>query len=114
MELKTDDYCIRYDADSKIIHCQGMLRLAGMGEYAPMIQLLDQALDNHPPTLVLDLKHLEYLNSSGINVLSKFVIKVRQQENVKLIVQGSKDIPWQGKSLKNLQRLMPSLELTWE
>ena len=31
-----------------------------------------------------------------------------------MIVRGSKAIPWQGKSLKNLQRLMPSLTLEWD
>jgi hypothetical protein len=39
------------------------------------------------------------------------VIKVRQQGNIQMVLQGSKNIPWQGKSLKNLQRLMPSLQL---
>jgi hypothetical protein len=28
-----------------------------------------------------------------------------------MIVMGSEKIPWQAKSLKNLQRLMPSLKL---
>lgn len=114
MELKTEDYRIQYDVDSTTIHCQGTLRLAGMTEYVPIIQLLDQVLEEHPAVLILDLKQLKYLNSSGINVLSKFVIKVRQQEDVKLFVQGSNDISWQGRSLKSLQRLMPSLDLTWE
>jgi len=29
-------------------------------------------------------------------------------------VRGSDDIPWQEKSLRNLQRLMPSLQLEME
>jgi len=31
-----------------------------------------------------------------------------------MFVKGSKHIAWQKKSLKNLQRLMPNLELQWE
>jgi len=46
--------------------------------------------------------------------LSKFVIKVRQKESIKIIVCGSDAIPWQRKSLKNLQRLMSSLVLEWQ
>jgi len=42
------------------------------------------------------------------------VIKVRQQKNIQIAVKGSNRIPWQGKSLKNLQRLMPSLQLELE
>lgn len=44
-------------------------------------------------------------------MLSKFVINIRKKNSTKIIVQGSAAIPWQGKSLKNLQRLMPSLIL---
>jgi len=29
-------------------------------------------------------------------------------------VYGSKTVPWQNKSITNLQRLMPSLELKWD
>ncbi|WP_199325126.1 hypothetical protein [Phormidium sp. FACHB-1136] len=88
-----------------------VLRLSGAGEYDPIITILNQALDNAPDQLTLDLQKLEFLNSSGINMLSKFVIKVRQHNQMKLVVKGSKDIPWQGKSLKNLERLMPGLQL---
>ncbi len=111
MEIKTEDYRIYYDPDTKIVICQGSLRLSGTEEYAPIVKLLNNLADQEPPKITLDLRELEFLNSSGINVLSKFVIKVRQQGNIQMVLQGSKNIPWQGKSLKNLQRLMPSLQL---
>jgi len=44
-------------------------------------------------------------------MLSMFVVKVREKGNVQLVLQGSEKILWQTKSLKNLQRLMPSLNL---
>jgi hypothetical protein len=114
MEIKTRDYSIRYDPDTKTVDYQGSLRLSGMEEYAPIVQLLNELADSEPPKITLDLRKLEFLNSSGINVLSKFVIKVRQKGTIQMVVQGSKNIPWQGKSLKNLQRLMPSLQLEFE
>ncbi len=114
MEIKTDDYRLWYETETATLNCQGSLRLNGMDEYDPIIQLLESAIDQEPPTMILNLKDLEFLNSSGINVLSKFVIKVRQKKDINLIVKGSKNLLWQGKSLKNLQRLMPSLELEWE
>ncbi|MCC5618427.1 hypothetical protein LC605_25745 [Nostoc sp. CHAB 5836] len=114
MEIKTENYNIWYDAAAKAVIFQGSLRLGGMEEYAPIVQLLDNVVVERPLTLTLNLRELKFLNSSGINVLSKFVIKVRQQKNMQLMVQGSTNIYWQGKSLKNLQRLMPSLELEWE
>jgi hypothetical protein len=114
MEIKTEDYNIWYDVVTKTLTCQGSLRLGGMEEYAPIVQLLNDVVDQQTPMLTLNLRSLEFLNSSGINVLSKFVIKVRQQKDMQLVVQGSTGIPWQGKSLKNLQRLMPTLKLEWE
>jgi hypothetical protein len=44
-------------------------------------------------------------------MLSKFIINVRNKKNIQMSVIGSKEISWQSKSLKNLQRLMPSLQL---
>lgn len=114
MEIKTEDYNIWYDAAAKAVICQGSLRLGGMEDYAPIEQLLDFAVVEQPQNLTLNLQGLKFLNSSGINVLSKFVIKARQQKSMQLVVQGSTNIPWQGKSLKNLQRLLPSLKLEWE
>jgi hypothetical protein len=75
---------------------------------------LNELADQEPATITLDLRELEFLNSSGINVISKFVLKVRQKNTSQILVRGSKTIPWQGKSLKNLQRLMPSLQLELE
>ena len=114
MEIKTEDYDIWYDAAAKTVICQGSLRLGGMEEYASIVQLLEDVVARQPRILTLNLRGLKFLNSSGINVLSNFVIKARQQKNMQLVVQGSTNMPWQGKSLKNLQRLLPSMELEWE
>jgi hypothetical protein len=111
MEIKSGEYSICYDPITETVICQGSLRLSGMDEYAPIVQLLNNLADSEPAKISLDLRSLEFLNSSGINVISKFVIKVRQKGTIQMVVQGSKNIPWQGKSLKNLQRLMPSLQL---
>ncbi|MEO8892265.1 MAG: STAS domain-containing protein [Coleofasciculaceae cyanobacterium] len=111
MEIQTEDYSIVYESSTETITCKGSLRLSGMEEYEPIVNLLNQLAEKEPSEITLNLQKLEFLNSSGINVLSKYVIRVRQKGTIKMLVQGSKDIPWQGKSLKNLQRLMPALQL---
>jgi hypothetical protein len=113
-DLKTEDYGVTYDANASIITISGSLRLNGMEEYLPITQLLEQVLNLNPPLITLDLRELNFLNSSGINVLSKFTISVRKQAHTQLVVRGSRSTPWQSKSLKNLQRLMSSLELQWD
>jgi anti-anti-sigma factor len=111
MEIKTVDYSICYDPLTETVSYEGSLRLSGIEEYAPIVKLLNDLADREPGKIILNLQKLEFLNSSGINVLSKYVIKVRQKGTIQMVVKGSKSIPWQAKSLKNLQRLMPSLQL---
>ncbi len=110
-EIKTKDYTICYDPTTTTVSYYGSLRLIGIEEYGSIVQLLDNLADQKPPAITLNFRELEFLNSSGINIISKFVIKVRQEETIQLIIQGSQSIAWQGKSLRNLQRLMPSLRL---
>jgi hypothetical protein len=114
MEIQNKDYRIWYDSSTETITCQGAFRLSKMEDYAPIVELLNDVALSHPHKITLDLRKLDFLNSSGINILSKFVIKVRQQKTIQIAVQGSQAILWQEKSLKNLQRLMPSLELQLE
>lgn len=114
MDLISEDYSIQYDEVTQTITCQGALRLAELGDYASLSQLLDSIIDQKPPQLTLDMRRLRFLNSSGFNILSKFVLKVRQEGTMQMIVQATKDIPWHEKSLKNLQRLMPGLQLEFD
>ena len=114
MEIKTDDYRVWYEAATATVNFQGLLRESGIPDYQPIEQLLDQAIAQEPPTLTMNLQELEFLNSSGMSVLSRFVIGVRKKRTIQLVVKGSKEIPWQGKLLGNWQRLMPALTPDWE
>ena len=70
-----------------------------------------KAADAMPATLILDVRELQFLNSSGINTLSKFILRVRNHKVSQVVVKGSARFPWQEKSLVNLQRLLPALKL---
>lgn len=110
VEIQTDDYSIWYEKADSTVYFRGFLRLDGMEEYQPVMDLLLSAVDESL-TLTLNLRELEFLNSSGISMLSMFVVKVRDRGDVHLTLQGSNKVLWQTKSLRNLQRLMPSLTL---
>ncbi|MDH3603558.1 MAG: hypothetical protein OEU26_28430 [Candidatus Tectomicrobia bacterium] len=114
MEITHEDYAVRYDAETATIVCQGSFRLRGGEEYAPILQLLTQAADAKPEILTLDLRALQFLNSSGINTLSKFVLHVRKLSVSQMVIKGSNAFPWQSKSLRNFQRLLPALQLEIE
>nr|WP_286132506.1 hypothetical protein [Leptolyngbya sp. O-77] len=38
---------------------------------------------------------------------------MRQKPQIALVILGSEEIIWQGQSLKNLQRLMPTMQVEW-
>lgn len=114
MEIKTEDYNVKYDETSQSIIFDGSLRLNGSAEYTSISELLSSVAEREPEMIILDLRELSFLNSSGISMLSKFVIDVRKRKNIQMAVIGATKNPWQNKSLKNLQRLMPSLKLELE
>lgn len=114
MEVCGDDYQVSYDPATATITCQGSFRLYGVDGYGPIMELLNHAADQKPATLTLNLKELKFLNSSGINTISKFIIRVRNYKVSDLVIKGNRQTSWQSKSLENLQRLMPNLQVILE
>ena len=109
MEIKTNDY--RVWSEGATIHYEGTMRLSGTEAYEPILELMHTVMAEKPAAIVLDLTELEFLNSSGINLLAKFTIEVRKAGDVGLSVKGSTRIPWQSKSLPNLKKLYPAVDL---
>jgi hypothetical protein len=109
MEIKTNEY--RVWSEGAEIHYEGTMRLSGTEAYAPILDLMNGVLAVKPKTIVLDLTELEFLNSSGINLLARFTIEIRKQMDVGLTVKGSTRIPWQSKSLPNLKKLYSAVDL---
>jgi len=115
MSIRTQDYQAHIDeANCKLI-LSGSLRLNAAPEYQPISDLMDAACvvaqQGSPAILTLDLTDLRFLNSSGINLLYQFVLKVKKQGGLGLRVLGSNSNAWQPKSLSNMVKFMPTLEL---
>ena len=113
MEIKGEDYSVSYDSSIYTATFQGVMRLHG-NDYNEIVKLLQEVVEQRPDTVTLDLRKLTFLNSSGINHLFKFAVKLRNQTPTVLVVKGSSDIPWQQKSLKNLRILNRKAELKWD
>ena len=110
MEIKQDDYEVRFDSENNTVTCTGTFRLTG-SEYAAIMELLNTAADTKPDSLNVDLTGLKFLNSSGINTLCKFIMRLRKNNVTQVEVTGNNEYAWQKKSLANLKKLLPSLEL---
>ena len=111
MEVKGDGYLVYYNEDIKSVELSGSIRLRGTVEYKGIYDLMTQCLDKVNDVLVLDLRDLQYLNSSGINTIGKFIIQARKLDKINLRILGNSEILWQKKTLSNLQRLWPKLSL---
>ena len=111
LEIKTNAYHVWNDEANSEVRCAGSFRLNGVEDYQPVIALFTEVATHNNNDLTLNLTELEFLNSSGINALSRFVISLRGMQGSQLKLRGSKKIAWQGKSLPNLGRLLPSMQL---
>lgn len=113
-EIKGSDYLVQFDPESTTVNFIGELSLSGPVEYEPIANLLNKVVETHPSTMTVDLRELAFLNSSGISMLSKFVLGFRKKKDIQMVIIGSNNMPWQGKSLKNLEKLLPGLKLEIE
>jgi len=107
--IKGESFEVRLMDDSSTVVFKGALRLTGMEDYAPILEMLKETLATECQAVVLDLRELDFLNSSGITMFSRFVIEARDRARVNLQFLASEAVPWQARSLKNLQRLMPAI-----
>ena len=113
MEIKQDGYEVQFDSESHTVICSGSFRLTGK-EYASIMGLLNTAADAKLDSLNMDLTGLKFLNSSGINTLCKFVMRLRKNNVTQVKVFGNSEYAWQTKSLANFKKLLPSLELDFQ
>jgi hypothetical protein len=106
-----ESFEVRLEDDNATVFFKGALRLSGSEDYAPILELLKETLSNPTGLVVFDLRELDFLNSSGITMFSRFVIEARDRAGINLHFLANDAIPWHARSLKNLQRLMPSLNV---
>ncbi|MBE9066119.1 hypothetical protein IQ260_05590 [Leptolyngbya cf. ectocarpi LEGE 11479] len=113
-EITGKDYVVHHNADTVTTTFQGELALGGPQEYASINELLTEVANGDADVITLDFRTLSFLNSSGISMLCKYVLALRKKQDIQLVILGSHDIPWQRKSLRNLQKFLPSLRLDLE
>jgi len=114
MEIKTEEYSVRYDETSNTVYWTGIMRLTAGQEYEPILQLVDQIAALGVEKITLDFQKLRSINSYGISMLVRFIFAVDSKKTIELLVQGAKEISWQQKWANNFQRLMPKLQMQWD
>ncbi|HEC85733.1 MAG: hypothetical protein DRR08_28940 [Candidatus Parabeggiatoa sp. nov. 2] len=113
MEITDRDYSVKYDAETTTIYWQGIMRLNSTG-YKPITQLLGEVAALQPSQIILDLRKLEAFNSSGVTMLARFLRNTGKKTAILLIIKATQDIPWQKKSVRHFQQVVPKLQIEWE
>jgi len=117
MEIIEEKYQVIYDPDAATITFKGAMMLNGAKGYEPISKLLNTVAEQRKNNdLMINLQQLKFLNSSGINTLTKFVIFINdiQKLDIKLTFLGNNKIDWHVKLGKNLTRLSPNINVIFE
>lgn len=109
--LNAGDAAITYNNSESSITFEGSLRLANMKEYSVVSDFLEKSKETSEKHLTLDLKSLEFLNSSGITTLSLFILNCKKEGNPQITILGSESWPWQQKSIANFKKLWNDVEI---
>ena len=65
-----ESFEVRTEEGRNVVFFKGALRLSGSEDYAPILEMLKGTLSEPVATVLVDLRDLDFLNSSGITMLS--------------------------------------------
>jgi hypothetical protein len=69
--IHKESFEVLIEEENSTVLFKGALRLCGTEDYAPVLSMLKETLSNPAAPIVLDLRQLDFLNSSGITMLSR-------------------------------------------
>jgi hypothetical protein len=113
LKIEGDNFKIWYKKEDQIIYFEGSLRLWDPSEYSEIRKFMLNIHDLGMDSLTLDLSNLEFLNSSGISMLCKFVFEIKKSNRLSITLIGKNEIMWQQKSLHNIKKLWDRIELVF-
>ena len=113
MKITAGNYNVEFIKESNTVLFSGTLRLQGKEEYEKIYDLLLIVAKKSTKGITIDMRKLEFLNSSGISSLSLFMIEMRNLDK-EIKILGSNTVSWQVKSLTNFQRLYHKAQITFE
>jgi hypothetical protein len=91
----------------------GVLRLATPAAYDRIFNPIQEAMLACAGTYTVDIRGLQFMNSSGITALSRLVLAARKHD-LPLIIRGAETIAWQRKTITSLKRLHTKLTVDIE
>ena len=88
----------------------GVLRLSSPRAYDEVFAPVVERLEGSDPVEV-DLRLVEFMNSSGISAFAQLVLKARRAVRPLTVIVDD-DVAWQRKAVKTLAKLYPGMEVS--
>jgi hypothetical protein len=111
MEVKEDEYAARFIEAENLVVMTGTMRLQNLASYEPIKKVLKEGLDKASGPLTLDIRNLNFMNSSGVTMLSLLIIEARNKKSTPMKFIGSAKVSWQVKSVPNFKKLWDEVVL---
>jgi len=111
MEIAGEKYKVSYNNSTATVSCEGIMNERGKEGYKPITDLFEKVVNEDAGIVILDVRNLEFLNSSGITAIGGFVIRLRNKGVSKFVIHCTQKYTWQERSMKGIKKLMPDLEI---
>ncbi len=112
MNIGKEGYDISYQ--------NGVIRIAGklslmLEDYGEIERLFEQVIAAAPPKITLDIRNLEYLNSSGIKTICvSLILEAADIEGLQMTILCSNHYTWQKETVPTFEDLMENMEIIFE
>lgn len=100
-----NDVTMVVDDDTAVL--RGTLQLQSLRAYEQLLAPIREAIERAEGSYTLDLRQLQFVNSSAVTALARLVLLARQR-GVAMTLRGSGAMRWQRATLGTLGRLYPS------
>jgi len=112
MIIQENDYTLSYE--DNIITISGKLSLM-LEEYEKIETFFEKIIESQPREITLDIRNLEYLNSSGIKTICvNLILEADDIEDIQMKIIGSEQYTWQKETVPTFEDLMDNLEIIFK
>lgn len=112
MNIQGENYSVT--CQNGLISISGKLSLM-LEDYEPLETFFEEVLRSRPSKITLDIRNLEYLNSSGIKtVCVSLILEAADMEGLSMKILCSERYTWQKETVPTFKDLMDDITILFE
>ncbi|MDM8526305.1 hypothetical protein QUF80_23245 [Desulfococcaceae bacterium HSG8] len=112
MNIRGEGYSVEYE--DGVIRISGKLSIM-LEDYEEVEEFFEKIVESEPEKLTLDIKELEYLNSSGIKTICvSLILEAADIEGLHMKILCSDNYTWQKETVPTFKELMDNMEVVFE